>query len=50
MYNMFGSQSKIRRDVQDNPLFWDLAYKASDSNDEVTGTYDWRRKLSIMAV
>lgn len=45
-YPMTGSQSKIRPDVEDNPLFWDLAYAASDSDDNVTGTRYWERKLS----
>lgn len=46
VYYMYGIESKLRKDVQDNPLFWDLAYKASDSNDDVTATHNWQRKLS----
>lgn len=46
VYYMDGSQSKIRTDVEDNPLFWDLAYAATDSDDNVDGTHDWTRKLS----
>ncbi len=46
MYYMYGEESKIREDVNNNPLFWDLAYAASDSEDDVVGTHDWQRKLS----
>lgn len=46
IYYMYGSQSKIRTDVEDNELFWDLAYAASDSDDTVEGTHVWSRKLS----
>lgn len=45
-YYMYGSESKIREDVENNPLFWDLAYKASDSNDEIIATHNWQHKLS----
>ncbi|MBQ8071199.1 MAG: TonB-dependent receptor [Bacteroidales bacterium] len=45
-YNLSGSQSKLRPDIEENPLFWDLAYATSDSDDQVTGTHDWERKLS----
>ncbi|MFH0842646.1 MAG: TonB-dependent receptor [Bacteroidota bacterium] len=46
VHYLYGSESKIREDVEENPLFWDLAYKASDSNDDVTATHNWQHKLS----
>lgn len=45
-YNMSGSQSKLRSDIENNPLFWDLAYATSDSDDNVSGTHNWTRQLS----
>ena len=45
-YSLNGSQSKLRPDIENNPLFWDLAYATSDSDDQVSGTHDWERKLS----